>query len=387
MSRDPFRFRPPPHATAAEERWCLLRAFAPRETAAPAVAAAAAVGVARALGLAARIAGRLGPAALQRELGEESARALLHDYASALGRAQALDRAARAVAQAAAEVGAPLVLLKGAALSALRLVDDAQREAVDVDALVPEDRLEALQDRLVARGFRASDARPADHQAAPLTDPSGAMVELHRFVPGLRAAGSRRDARLADLERAGGLEPLAGWPGRVLAPARDVLAAHALVHGLDQHGLSPGSYPLARMLGDLADLEAGGFALLWSTVERWIGGSLSRAEAEAAFQLTGDLRRGGLPSSPHADALLRHVLVAAADPGYGASLGQRALIAQLTSGAPGDRSRLLASVLFPTRAQLDALYGGPRSALGYVLLRLWRPFELGLRLALYLLRG
>lgn len=382
-----FRFRPPMYEVTAEERWCLLRAFGPRGAAAPSVDAGNVVGVAQALGLATRIVGRVGPTALQTELGEEAARALMHDYACALGQAQKLDRAARAVAEAAGEVGAPVVLLKRAALVALGVVDDAQRAAVDVDVLVAEDRLAAVQGRLVALGWRAGDAMPADHQAAPLTDPDGAMVELHRFVPGLRAGGSRRDARLFDLELAGGLQALAGWPGRVFVPTRDVLAAHALVHGLDQHGLAPASYPLARMLADLADLEAAGFVAGWEAIEPWTGGALSPEETGAAFQLVADLGRGALPASPHASALLSHILVAAADPSYSASLGQRALVAQLTSGVPSDRSRLFANVVFPTREQLDAIYGGPRSGLDYALLRAWRPFDLALRLARYLWRG
>ncbi|HJS59319.1 MAG TPA: hypothetical protein VKA01_14550 [Vicinamibacteria bacterium] len=108
----------------------------------------------------------------------------------------------------------------------------------------------------------------------------------------------------------------------------------------------------------------------------------------AAFELVAALRRGDAPSSPRATALLHHVLVAASDPSYHASLSQRALVSQITSGAPSDRSRLLAGVLFPTRAQLDAIYGGgPRTALGYALLRLWRPLDLGLRLFQYLWRS
>jgi hypothetical protein len=311
----------------------------------------------------------------------------MHDYAVALGQAPALAGAARAVAEAAAEIQAPLVLLKRAALVALGLVDDAQREAVDVDVLVAEDRFAALQGRLAAGEWRSGNTLPADHQAAPLTNPHGTMVELHRFVPGLRVAGGRREARLIDLERAGGLVVLADWPGRVFAPTRDVLAAHALVHGLDQHGLAPASYPLARMLADVADLEEVGFIPSWEAVERWTGGSLGREEVLAAFELVGSLRRGEEPSSPHATALLQHVLVAASDASYHESLSQRALVSQLTSGAPSDRSRLFAGVLFPTRAQLDAIYGGPRSLLGYALLRVWRPLDLGLRFVQYLWRS
>jgi hypothetical protein len=382
-----FRFQPPVHTATAEERWCLIRAFAPRNAVAPDVEAGRVVDVARALGLATRIVGRGGPSALQSELGEEAARAFMHDYAFALGQVPALARAARAVAEAAAEIQAPLVLLKRAALVALDLVDDAQREGVDVDVLVAEDRVGELQARLVSDGWRSGETLPADHQAAPLTDATGTMVELHRFVPGLRVGGGRREARLADLERAAGLVVLVDWPGRVLAPTRDVLAAHALAHGLDQHGLAPASYPLARMFGDLADLEEAGLAPSWDAVECWTGGSVARDEVLAAFELVASLRRGDLPSSPTATALLHHVLVAASDPSYHASLSQRALVAQLTSGVPSDRSRLFAGVLFPTRAQLDAIYGGPRGALGYALLRLWRPLDVGLRLVRYVWRS
>jgi len=382
-----FRFQPPVHQVTAEERWCMLRAFATRTTPAPEVDPGLVVGVARNLGLATRIVGRLGPTALQAQLGEEGGRALMHEYAVALGQAPALARAAKAVAEAAAEIDAPLVLLKRAALVALSLVDDAQREGVDVDVLVAEYRVAALQARLISGGWRSGETWPADHQAAPLTDPNGTMVELHRFVPGLRVGAGQREARLMDLERAGGIVVLADWPGRVFAPTRDVLAAHALAHGLDQHGLAPASYPLSRMLADLADLEEVGFIPDWESVARWTGGSLSREEVLAAFELVASLRRGQEPSSPNATALLHHVLVAASDPSYHVSLSQRALVRQLTSGAPSDRSRLIAGVLFPTRAQLDTIYGGPRSTLGYALLRLWRPLDLSLRLVHYAWRS
>src|SRR5262245_56911395 len=106
-----FRFRPPVHEVTAEERWCFLRAFAPPGVSGPAVDPGSAVLVARTLGLATRIVGRLGPTALQIELGEDAARTFMHDYAVALGQVPALARAARAVAEAAAEIQAPLVLL------------------------------------------------------------------------------------------------------------------------------------------------------------------------------------------------------------------------------------------------------------------------------------
>jgi hypothetical protein len=41
------------------------------------------------------------------------------------------------------------------------------------------------------------------------------------------------------------------------------------------------------------------------------------------------------------------------------------------------------TTLFPTRAQIDAIYGAPAGRAGYLARRLWRPFDLSLRLLRY----
>jgi hypothetical protein len=75
--------------------------------------------------------------------------------------------------------------------------------------------------------------------------------------------------------------------------------------------------------------------------------------------------------------LLRHLLAGVLDESYAQSMKFRSLTAK-----PKDvtRARALAKTmrgaLLPTRAQIDILYGPPRSELGYWGRRLWRPFDL-----------
>ncbi|MFZ5786942.1 MAG: hypothetical protein ACOY3Y_10920, partial [Acidobacteriota bacterium] len=47
------------------------------------------------------------------------------------------------------------------------------------------------------------------------------------------------------------------------------------------------------------------------------------------------------------------------------------------------RMLLLWHSLVLTRGQVDAVYGGPRSAMGYFGMRVWRPFDVMLRALRY----
>lgn len=386
----PFRFHPPPVALSPALLWMLRRAFASPGTPAPGVDPEAALALCRRFELAGRVAARQGRARLALELGEEGAAGFAREQASAVGMGMRLSALAQRLAGTAAQRCIPIVFLKFAALDLSGRLTPGSRSACDVDVLVPEEGATALQAALVASGLSPSTLPEQDHQLPTLAGPEGA-VELHRVLLGVRLAG-RASAALGDLEREGLLVPLPDLPGRAFVPAPAVAVAHALIHGLGQHGWSPGSYPLFKMMADLADLGLGGpdGPALGRRAGSWIGTDIPPVEVEAARDLTAALTAGddlagwGEAETPAA-LLLRHLLAGPLDPAY-----ERSLRLGLFRHQPSDRSKpaRLAHSLFRTlvltRSQVDTLYGPPRGgALGYLGRRLWRPVDLAGRLLRY----
>jgi len=183
------------------------------------------------------------------------------------------------------------------------------------------------------------------------------------------------------------VRPAPGLGDGCYLPSDEVVLAHLLVHGIAQHGLSPQGYPMARMLADVQDLGADDD--VWQTARRWIERDASREEVEAVAAFAGRLGAGENPVAVVAGdddtgALLRHLLAGVLDEGYSRSLKFRSL-----SATPKDTNRVqamaktLRGALLPTRAQIDILYGPPRTELGYWGWRLWRPFDLVVRAGRY----
>ncbi len=396
MPPRPVRFRPPPVAMSPAVLWMLRRAFGPPGAPAPEATAAEALELCRRFDLAGRVAARQGRGRLAAELGAGGAAGFAREQVAAAGMGMRLSALASRVAEAAAELGVPLVFLKFAALELSGKLAPGSRSACDVDLLVPETGAEALQAALASRGFSPSGLPGLEHQLPTLAGPEG-VVELHRMLLGVRLAGNR-SATFADLECQGLLLPLPDLPGRAAAPAPAVAIAYALVHGLGQHGWWPQSYSLFKMMGDLIDLgfggsdgvEVGGGSLDFPAVGSWIAADVPPAEVEAARRLAAALAAGadfslwGESGEPAA-LLLRHLLAGLLDPGY-----ERSLRLGLFKGQPSDRptpsrlARTLFRTVFLTRGQVDALYGPPRGGpLGYLGRRLWRPIDLAGRLVRY----
>ena len=113
----------------------------------------------------------------------------------------------------------------------------------------------------------------------------------------LRRPGRSRRPRAVLLAASGPTDAsVAGGasPATLRVPSRPVLLAHALVHGLVQHGWAPRSYPPWRGVSDWIDLglgEADGDTLL-AAASAWIGGSLAAEEARAARRLCALLVAG-----------------------------------------------------------------------------------------------
>jgi len=364
----------------------LLRAFGPPGAACPvAVDAAAALALARRFEVAARIAARQGRERLAAELGPEAAAGFARERAAAAAVAMRLMDAAGQIAATAAPLGIPLAFLKLVALEGTGLLAAGSREACDVDVLAPAGRTEELWRALAAAGWQGADHPGYEHQLPALSHPERGVVEVHRLVLGVRLGGGP-SAGWEELEREGLLAPLAGLPGRCSAPVAEVQAAHVLVHGLGQHGFSPISYSLLKMVADLMDLGVGLDAgALTPRALAWVARDVSPDEAEAARRLCARLAAGedAGRDSPE-EVLLRHILAGRLDPDY-----ERALHLGLFRPQPSDRgpaSRLAHAVwsaVALSDAQIDAIYGPPAHRLGYLGRRLARPFDLLLRLGRY----
>lgn len=271
-----IRFRPPALDPSPDLRWVVHRAFAKPETPVPPPRDPdAALEFALRLDLAARIGARNQSSILNAEIGpaaEELTRAFRFAVANALRHEATL----RQAANLASSRGIPVVILKGAALNLLGVSAPGARSFSDLDLLVPIDRILELRSALVGAGWILSPRSGAEHQEAPLSHPLLGMIELHRFIPGVRPHGTRRSYDAGSLLEAGLTVEVARFGGSVLAPSRPVLIAHALVHGLHQHAYAAGSYPLFRFLADLQDLGA------------------SHADLREAGQLLRDIDAGDL---------------------------------------------------------------------------------------------
>jgi hypothetical protein len=382
----PLRFRPPGLALSPEIRWMLLRAFGPAGApAAVTLDPAAALALARRFEVSARIAVRQGRQALTAELGEGAAAGFARDRARAAAVGLRLMEEVRRVAGVAAPLGIQLACLKFAALEATGRLAAGSRGACDVDLLAPEERAEELWRALVAAGFRASGLPAPEHQLPALAGPRGAVVEIHRHLPGVRLEGGA-SATWAALAAAGMLRPLPDLPGRCTAPTPEVQAAHALVHGLGQHGYWPASYSLLKMVADLIDLGGGGPEVLSARAVGWVARDVSADEAAAATGLVRRLAAGEDPTGWRGpeEELLRHILAGRLDPVYAGALRLGLFRPQPSERSrPVQLARAVLGAVFLSDAQIAAVYGPSRNRFGTLGRRLARPFDLLWRLGRY----
>jgi len=384
-----IRFQPPQVALSAKVRWVLVRGFGPPDRLFPeTVDGAGAAALSRTLDLAPRIGARVPRDRLEAELGVVAARTVVSTYGVARLSWDALALLARAACAAAGEVGTPVVFLKGTALVLTGASLPGSRWAADVDVLVPEKHLDPLAAALRAKGFVSVGGLPeCEHQLPPLQSPEGGTLELHRFLPGVRLPDEHGFATADALVAQGRLRPLDGLPG-ALVPDPVVLSAHALVHGIAQHGFAPGSYPLMRMLADLVDLGWGGGEgpRLEREALALTRRHVTEDEATAARVLCTMLEQGErVPAVLEGGAapplrLLAHVVAGALEPRY-----REALKLRVFGSGPSLLPRPLALVrdvarsLWPSRARLEALAGRHGSGFDAVVLRLERPFALAWR--------
>lgn len=368
-------------------RWALVRAFGPLQAIYPRPPdPAEVVAMARRFDLAARIGGRHPLSALARELGGRAAAQLAMEHAIAREVAVRLGALAKLVAETAEAAQAPIALLKFGALRASGRVGDGLRRAGDVDLLVPEERAEALARLLTKRGLAPSGFRDEPHHLAQMRNADGYGVELHVHVPFVCVSPERRNATYSDLMVAGLLEP-SNLSGTCSVPCIEVLVAHAIVHALAHHR-EPGGYPPFRMVGDLVDLGAfSDQGLLGNRARPFAADAISATEWCAALALArrlaeadGALFEAELVSTGEG-LLLRHLVAGVLAEDYRSALRLRSTLgAERSLGGWLEAAR---RAVFLTHAQIDVIYGRPRSRLGYLGWSVLRPFDLLRRVAKY----
>jgi hypothetical protein len=249
--------------------------------------------------------------------------------------------------------------------------------------------MDALARRLCDVGFRRADLPEYEHQLPPFVDSAGRVVELHRHIPGVRVEAGGRFATLSTLRATSLLVPIADLPGDCSAPTREVVAAHILVHGIGQHGHAPDSYPQFRMIGDLIDLGAGGEGSpLDERAQAFLEGQVTSAERFAAEALCRRLVTGDptlFDTKAVEGALLRHLVAGALDADYRKALRLSGFVhGQTQASRACAMVKALWGAVRLTDGQIDAVYGRPKTRLGYLGRRLARPFDLLVRLSRYL---
>jgi len=316
-----FRFSPPTFDLPDEAQWPLLAAFSPSALRAPAhLDPSKILEWSHLLALRERIAAIHGSDALASALGPIPAEALMKNQRQTAGRSLLLIELARLIANSAGRLGTPIVLVKGIALLVADITPLGSRGIYDVDALIPRTKAQPLADDLVAQGLARATVHESSQHLPALIHPRMGVTEIHVSLREVHI-DSKADACFEDLERQE-LLSVAPDPENALVPSADLLAAHALAHGIAQHGRSPQGYPFFRMVADLQDLASPGHGLrsVLENARPFISQSVSARELRAVLELEEHLRHGSIPTEGDGAALLRHTIGDYLYPDYRRSL-------------------------------------------------------------------
>jgi len=175
------------------------------------------------------------------------------DGAARLLRAQRaeVERELGHITRALAGLGAPVIVLKGAAYLAAGLPPGASRVFSDIDILVPKAAIADAESRLMLHGWAGTHDNDYDqryyrewmHELPPMQHlHRGTALDLHHNILPLTARLKPQGRHLVE-----DAVPLAGWPGlHVLSPADMVL--HSMTHLFMNEETS-------HALRDLSDLD------------------------------------------------------------------------------------------------------------------------------------
>lgn len=386
MARTGIRFRPPNLQGSPEIDWVVLRAFGPPSMGVGAVEELdrrTACDIAQKLSLMARIRTRTPRETLEVEVGSQSIELFDRDSVLNAGMALQHEEVCRDLGRLARELSIPVIWLKGMALRFLEATPPGSRRTGDIDVLVSSEGSGRLFEALVDSGCERSGIRAPEHHLSVLQHPLGSAIEIHHQIDGVRL--DERGHATADqcFERQLAVEAEGAPPGTFL-PVEPLLVAHLLAHGLSHHGKAPEAYPALQLLADLQDLGFGQPAgrSIDSDSRAWVAGDVSGEEVSAVIEVLRRVSAGEKSSkitrSESASAtLMSHWLAGSLDPDYLQSLklGRR-----LESQPGRGRARQIATTgwraVWLSDQQVEMLYGQPRTALGYLGWRLWRPFDL-----------
>lgn len=165
-------------------------------------------------------------------------------------------------------IGIEPVLLKGSAYLVLGVfANPAERYLVDVDLLIPKERIEAAAALLIENGFVRDDTDRFGrfrHHHPPLRRPGCVSVEIHHTL-GMGPSGSILPAQEV-LARA---TPCSFGSSRARVPCPDHLAIHLVLHSQLLHSYNERIWPPLRALYDLVNLQ-NRFAesIDWASVSR-----------------------------------------------------------------------------------------------------------------------
>jgi hypothetical protein len=316
------RFWPPNSPLGAEVHWVLLGAFATPLCKRPQLShPKVALNVASRLGLLPRIFARLPREVLRAELDAcfETGCQQVH---LSVARGLALERSLHMVDEVARSLGVRYVLLKGAAIGRHLRTNLGLRGACDIDLLLLASDAARLHQELTKRGYSQLTPTHPHYHLPTLTDTQGNAIELHTKVPCFGLNPTQRTVGVQDLVDHLQVTPEAALSERALLPTREFLVAHAVVHGIVQHGYSPKNYPLMRMLADVSDLCNG--SVDFKRIETWIAPSVSSLELKALFELSDACSHGRIETTwqrrDGVGRLLRHLVLGAFDEKYAEGL-------------------------------------------------------------------
>lgn len=381
-----LRFSPPKTGVPLELDWILLRAFGPANAPVPKgvrLDNEVLIGIGRGLSLLERIGSRNSKQVIESEVGVKVWREVSRAVHEAAARGMVLEESCRRFLEICSDLGTSFMLMKGMALQFGEQVSQGSRWIGDVDVLIGDQESGSLHTHLLKVGWRTRDLPAEEHHLSTLTDTFGVSFDIHSRIRGVRLCGTKSASFLECSEREL-LIPCEFLGSGSYLPDRDLLAAHLLVHAISQHGTRPGSYPMSKAFGDLQDLgfRGGSHGPFCKRSAPWIGKEVSAEELEGFFELLGLLEAAEPPSSiadreGNDAVLLRHMIASLQHEDYRLSLKiSRSWDKSGDDGRLGFSRRGITSALFPTRGQIDIIYGPPKSSLGYLGRRLWRPFDL-----------